>query len=256
MVYWGLRVAEPDARRTRAAGDKHSSHSDEELLDSLPNTYFRPVQCAEEKDARHAKPEHPRPQRPIRGHIKPNLLPPEGRTAEDTVCPDSISVLRHSRVPKTKATQLPGPQDDSSDESSAEGSCSKGVLGAQRRETRSSIADTPRKLPVVTRVPVDASYDFPRTELAAMSSYIARLIDDIDRLDLHRLNMMEELKVLRDITLYYNEQHPELRVAEKAPIAEDIEDGSSLLHSNTAGERAPTPEIEENSSNEKTTKST
>ena len=109
---------------------------------------------------------------------------------------------------------------------------------------------------MVTRVLVDASYDFPRTELAAMSSNIARLIDDIDRLDLHRLNLMEELKVLRDITLYYNEQHPELRVAEKAPITEDIEDGSSRLHGNTAGARAPTPEIEENSSNEKTTKST
>ena len=30
---------------------------------------------------------------------------------------------------------------------------------------------------MVTSVPVDASYDFPRTELAAMSNNIARLIE-------------------------------------------------------------------------------
>ena len=62
---------------------------------------------------------------------------------------------------------------------------------------------------------MDASYDFPRTELAAMSSNIARLIEDIDRLNINRCNMMEELKVLRDVTLYYNKQHPELRAAER-----------------------------------------
>ena len=89
-----------------------------------------------------------------------------------------------------------------------------------------------------------------------MSGNIARLIEDIDCLDLHRRNMMEELKVLRDVTLYYNEQHPELRAAEKTPIAEDNEDGSSRQHGNTAGTRATTPEIQENSSNGKTTKST
>ena len=83
---------------------------------------------------------------------------------------------------------------------------------------------------MVTSVPVDASYNFPRTELAAMSNSIARLIKDIDRLDLHRHNMMEELKVLRDVTLYYNEQHPELRAAETSPIAEDNQDGSSRQH--------------------------
>ena len=42
-----------------------------------------------------------------------------------------------------------------------------------------------------------------------MSRNIAQLIQDIDRLD--QRNMMEELKVLRDITLFYQERHPELR---------------------------------------------
>ena len=88
-----------------------------------------------------------------------------------------------------------------------------------------------------------------------MSSNIARLIEDIDRLDLHRRNMMEELKVLRDITLYCNKQHPELRAAEKTPIAEDNEDGSSRQHGNTEGARAPTPEMQKNSDNKETTKS-
>ena len=38
-----------------------------------------------------------------------------------------------------------------------------------------------------------------------------------------QVDMMEELKVLRDVTLYYNEQHPELRAEESGPIAEDNE---------------------------------
>ena len=97
------------------------------------------------------------------------------------------------------------------------------MLGARRRTARPPAADAPRKFPVVTCVPVDTSYDFPRTELAGMSSNIARLIEDIDRLDINRRNMMEELKVLRDVTLFYNEQHPELRAAESGPIAEDNE---------------------------------
>ena len=63
---------------------------------------------------------------------------------------------------------------------------------------------------MVTSIPVDQSYDFPWTELAAMSDNIAWLIQDIDKLDGHRRNMKEELKVLRDITLFYNERHPEL----------------------------------------------
>ena len=55
------------------------------------------------------------------------------------------------------------------------------------------------------------TYEFPRTELAAMSQTIAKLIQDIAKLDGHRQNMMEELKVLCDITLFYHERHPEIR---------------------------------------------
>ena len=64
---------------------------------------------------------------------------------------------------------------------------------------------------MVTSVPVDMTYEFPRTELAAMSNTIAKLIQDIDKLDGHWQNMMEELKVLCDIMLFYHERHPELR---------------------------------------------
>ena len=63
---------------------------------------------------------------------------------------------------------------------------------------------------MVTRVQVDSTYEFPRSELAAMSDNIAWLIKNIDKLDGHRRNMMEELKVLRDITMFYKERHPEL----------------------------------------------
>ena len=66
---------------------------------------------------------------------------------------------------------------------------------------------------MVTKVPVDKSYNFPRTELEAMTYNIAGLIDDIDRMDNYRRHMMEELQVLRDVTLFYNERHPELRSA-------------------------------------------
>ena len=70
---------------------------------------------------------------------------------------------------------------------------------------------------MVTCVAVDENYDFPRSELAAMAKNISRLIVDIDRLDINRRNMMDELKVLRDVTLFYNEHHPELRVAQRNP---------------------------------------
>ena len=72
---------------------------------------------------------------------------------------------------------------------------------------------------------MDTSYNFPRTELAAMTTNIAGLIDDIDRLDTYRRNMMEELQVLRDVTLFYNERHPELRSAVRKPPTEDPDTG-------------------------------
>ena len=34
-----------------SGGDKHSSHSDEELIAALPNTYFKPIVCDEEETA-------------------------------------------------------------------------------------------------------------------------------------------------------------------------------------------------------------
>ena len=91
---------------------------------------------------------------------------------------------------------------------------------------------------MVTSVQVDASYDFPRTELAAMSINIARLIEDFDRLDLHRRNMMEELKVLRDITLYCNKQHPESALRRKHPSQRTTR---MVLHDNTATRKAQGP---------------
>ena len=75
-------------------------------------------------------------------------------------------------------------------------------------------------------MPVNEDYNFPRSELAAMVKNIARLIDDIDRLDINRRNMMDELQVLRDVTLFYNEAHPELRTAVRKPPAEDNNRGT------------------------------
>ena len=127
-------------------------------------------------------------------------------------------------------------------------------MGARRRGARAPATDTLRGFAVVTSVPVDASYDFPHTELTAMSNNIAQLIEDIDRLDLHRHNMMEELKVLRDVTLFYNEQHPELRAAETSPIAEDNQDGSSRQHDTAKGAKSSTPEKQKNSEDKETKK--
>ena len=86
---------------------------------------------------------------------------------------------------------------------------------------------------------MDENYDFPRSELAAMAKNISRLIDDIDRLDINRRNMMDELKVLRDVTLFYNEANPELRAAAKKPATEDAERDEDS--GNTTPERSPTP---------------
>ena len=94
---------------------------------------------------------------------------------------------------------------------------------------------------MVTSVPVDASYHFPRTELMAMSSNIAQLIQDIDR-----RNMMEELKVLRDIILFYHERHPELCAAEAPTTAEDTPDGSTRQHDTEATPAADSPETQAN----------
>ena len=74
---------------------------------------------------------------------------------------------------------------------------------------------------------MDDCYNFPRTELAAMTTNIAGLIDDIDRLDRYRRNMMEELQVLRDVTLFYNERHPELRSAVRKPAEDTNTRGST-----------------------------
>ena len=88
---------------------------------------------------------------------------------------------------------------------------------------------------------MDENYDFPRSELEAMAKNISRLIEDIDRLDINRKNMMEELKVLRDVTLFYNEQHPELRAAESGPVEEDnVEDGQTR---DSTSARTSTPEM-------------
>ena len=89
---------------------------------------------------------------------------------------------------------------------------------------------------------MDENYDFPRSELAAMAKNISRLIEDIDRLDINRKNMMDELKVLRDVTLFYNEQHPELRTAESKPVKEDTVDDAQTRDGD--GARTSTPEMQ------------
>ena len=81
------------------------------------------------------------------------------------------------------------------------------------------------------------SYEFLGTELAAMSDNTAWLIQDIDKLDGHRRNMMEELKVLRDITLFYNERHPELRATGSTMRPEeDNAQGSTRQHDTKAAQ--------------------
>ena len=100
---------------------------------------------------------------------------------------------------------------------------------------------------MVTSVPMDQSYDFPWTELAAMSDNIAWLIQDIDKLDGHWHNMIVELKVLRDITLFYNERHPELNIAgSTARPKEDINPGSARQHGNTTSPDKPGPTTADN----------
>ena len=100
---------------------------------------------------------------------------------------------------------------------------------------------------MVTRVPVDMNYEFPHTELAAMSANIAKLIQDIDNLDGHRRNIMEELNVLCDITFFYHERHPELRGTGplKHHAKEDTE-GSTRQHDTEATAATDCPGTQDN----------
>ena len=62
------------------------------------------------------------------------------------------------------------------------------------------------------------------------------------------------LKVLRDVTLYYNEQHPELRAAERGPIAEDDEADGTPMDGDNASTRTSTPEMPKNDESNESTK--
>ena len=46
-----------------------------------------------------------------------------------------------------------------------------------------------------------------------------------ERGHIHTHTLMEELQVLRDVTLFYNERHPELRSAVRKPPTEDPDTG-------------------------------
>ena len=54
--------------------------------------------------------------------------------------------------------------------------------------------------------------------------------------------MMDEIQVQRDVTLFYNEAHPELRTAAKKPTAEDAERVRDS--GNTTPDRPAMPEIQ------------
>ena len=93
---------------------------------------------------------------------------------------------------------------------------------------------------MVTNIPVDQAYEFPRSELATMSDNIVWLIQDIDKLERHRRNMMEELKILCDITPFYYERHPELHVTVRpATQQEDTTQGPTRQHGNTTAIEEP-----------------
>ena len=88
---------------------------------------------------------------------------------------------------------------------------------------------------MVTSVPVDKDYNFPRTELEAMTYEMADMIRDIGRMDDHRRNMMDELKLLRDVTLFYNERYPELRSA----VRKRAEDGDNTGNTGSDAPKEP-----------------
>ena len=93
---------------------------------------------------------------------------------------------------------------------------------------------------MVTTVPVDKDYNFPRTELEAMTYEMADMIRDIGRMDDYRRNMMDELKVLRDVTLFYNERYPELRSAVRKRAEDPSKPGNTGRAEHTEPERPAT----------------
>ena len=138
------------------------------------------------------------------------------------------------------ASQQLGTQNDSSDESStASGGCAR-TVGATRGATGPTAPDRPGRFPVVTTVPVDKNYNFPKTELEAMTYEIAGMIEDIGRMDDYRRNMMDELKVLRDVTLFYNERYPELRSAVRKRAEDPSNTGNTGRAEHTEPERPAT----------------
>ena len=75
-----------------------------------------------------------------------------------------------------------------------------------------------------------------------MSNNIAKLIQDIDKLDGHLRNMMEELKVL-----FYHERHPELRgTGPTRRPAEDAAQGFTWQHGTTEAPDEPGPTAGDN----------
>ena len=99
--------AEPDARRLRAAGDEHSSHSDEELLSSLPNAFFKPVKCSEEEDSGDRDPEQRTrrglPERPLRKPAQPTDVPSPRRATQD---PSALTPSPFFATPKFQKPKL------------------------------------------------------------------------------------------------------------------------------------------------------
>ena len=70
-----------------------------------------------------------------------------------------------------------------------------------------------------------------------MADNMATLIHDINKLDCYSKSKMEELKRLRDITLFYDKLYPELRIA--GQNSADTEDEAKIDFSM---ENAPTDE--------------
>ena len=71
------------------------------------------------------------------------------------------------------------------------------MLGDRRRVAQDPDAADTRKHAVVTKVKANDNYDYPQTELQAMTYSMGKLIWDIKQLDGYRKTMMEELKHLR-----------------------------------------------------------
>ena len=142
----------------------HSSATHKDLMAALPHTHFQPIKCTEEEthftgptiiiDEKRA---FRRRDRQLQRERDIHALRGTGQGA----------IPKHTSFrdtnPREQEASAPSELTRPRNESSTESSCSTRTLGARHRAAQTPTAGAARDHTVVTKVPVDNNYEYPRT---------------------------------------------------------------------------------------------